>query len=377
MDVAIVDARGACQFAQLPPPPKQPNTKAVTSWLGPVTCGPASGDIIVIDGPLGLAARGAPMRRCEQLLGTPGKTPARLPTPGSRPFAGYVRGSVVLARALVRANWVPACRGVNAVQATLLEAFPGGTWGLLAGARMPHKATAAGISLRTQLLSKCGLNFSRPPCTHDELDAALCAWLGWKLRGNPGSVIPVGRPCWWARGWLREGVILQLPYRVASSRPARSRNPRPTVAARMPVGVHVDWIYFATAARANRRETAELALDDGVICRPVHNSKGARIANVSDVRPGDVILLVYSHGRRSQAIGAFLVVTPPAPVKGVPAVHLVTEAGLSARLGRSYPPDPKLKRHTVFLVDPVWTPEGGSPIAVTRPKGHNALWRAI
>ncbi|MFY0582497.1 hypothetical protein ACN28S_56845 [Cystobacter fuscus] len=47
--------------------------------------------------------------------------------------------------------------------------------------------------------------------THDELDAALCAWLGWLTRTAPERVHAVGLPLWRdAEGWLREGRILDI-----------------------------------------------------------------------------------------------------------------------------------------------------------------------
>jgi hypothetical protein len=39
-------------------------------------------------------------------------------------------------------------------------------------------------------------------------------------------------------------------------------------APQLPVGVHADWVYFATLARADRWETAELALGEGVNLPP-------------------------------------------------------------------------------------------------------------
>ncbi|GHG88590.1 hypothetical protein [Comamonas sp. JC664] len=47
--------------------------------------------------------------------------------------------------------------------------------------------------------------------THDPLDAALCAWLGWLTRTAPEHVTAVGAPLSRdAAGWLREGRILDV-----------------------------------------------------------------------------------------------------------------------------------------------------------------------
>ncbi len=285
VDVAIVDAAGQCDFRLLPCPTA---STSVTAWLSSVTGSPSSGDLLVIDGPLGLAASGAPMRECERLLGTPGKTPDTLPVPGSKPFAGYVRGSVELAQALVAAGWKPAGPdGVAATAATMLESFPGGTWTLLAGARMPHKATAAGIAARRRLLSQMGLTFARTPRTHDELDAALCAWLGWTLRRDP-RVTTVGQPCSQASGCLREGVILQVAGMTVSS--ARGLTPRrrpPSQSAKairllqLPVGVHVDWAATGRGAAAGdeppRRRMEYVGLVPCALDGPLRVARVARV----------------------------------------------------------------------------------------------------
>jgi hypothetical protein len=144
VDVAIVHDTGRCEFTVLPA--FSPANKA-SSWLAPITKGPASGDVLVIDGPLGLSNPGDAMRDCERRLGTPGKTPDDLPVARSKPFAGYIRGSVELAEALVANGWAPFMQGKSLTQATMLEAYPGGTWTLLAGEKMPHKRT--GVPART------------------------------------------------------------------------------------------------------------------------------------------------------------------------------------------------------------------------------------
>jgi hypothetical protein len=80
-DVAIIDGQGACHFVAVPAPRVG---GSVAGWLAPVGATPTSGDVLVIDGPLGLANVGEPMRDCERLLGAPGKTPDALPVAGPR-----------------------------------------------------------------------------------------------------------------------------------------------------------------------------------------------------------------------------------------------------------------------------------------------------
>ncbi len=74
------------------------------------------------------------MRR---LLCAPGRTPDALPAFG-RPYAGFLRGSVLLFDALERAG-----ARLFGPGAGLLEAFPGASWAHL-GKALPPKATLDG-----------------------------------------------------------------------------------------------------------------------------------------------------------------------------------------------------------------------------------------
>lgn len=206
VDVAVVDEGGRCHFAALPAFTQGTD---VGEWLSSLTSGPASGDVLVIDGPLGLAAAGETMRLCERALGAPRKIPDVAPSPGFKPFAGFVRGSVELADALARTGWFPASSTATLATATMLEAYPGGTWKQLAGRRLPRNTTKDGLRSRAELLDANGLSFARASQTHDELDAALCAWLGWALRSHPHRVTAIGAHCIPSSGDMREGVILQ------------------------------------------------------------------------------------------------------------------------------------------------------------------------
>jgi Protein of unknown function (DUF429) len=199
-DVALVDERGRCEFTALP-------GEDVRRALGRIATS-ARGDVLIIDGPLALAAPGARLRECERMLATAGKTPDVLPAPGSRPYAGFIRGSVELAAQLAGDSWAPA--GREPASATMLEAYPGCSWRALAGGRLPHKTTCEGIRARAHLLRRNGLRFKETPRTHDQLDAALCAWLGWTVHRAPDRIRLVGRRAFWLDGHLREGAILQV-----------------------------------------------------------------------------------------------------------------------------------------------------------------------
>ena len=53
--------------------------------------------ILAVDGPQGLANPGQTQRACEQILGTPGRTPSQLPPAvEGPPFQGYIRSSIDL-----------------------------------------------------------------------------------------------------------------------------------------------------------------------------------------------------------------------------------------------------------------------------------------
>jgi hypothetical protein len=53
------------------------------------------------------------------------------------------------------------------------------------------------------------------------------------------------------------------------------------------------WVYWATSARADAEETAQLARTHHFICRPFLSSRFVMPAYLNDVRPKDLILLVH------------------------------------------------------------------------------------
>jgi predicted nuclease with RNAse H fold len=207
IDVAVVDEQGNCHFSTLP---GAMTGTSGSGFLEPISAGPNSGDVLIIDGPLGLAEAGAGLRQCERILRTAGKTPDVLPTPGTKPYAGFVRGSVELAARLDADGWIPVVDEVSLPSATMLEAYPGCSWTALAGARLPHKSTRDGLRSRELLLSRNGVRFQRQPQTHDQLDAALCGWLGWTIHREPTRIVLVGRPAFRVGNHLREGAIVQV-----------------------------------------------------------------------------------------------------------------------------------------------------------------------
>lgn len=211
VDIAEVDPGGRVRFKEARWPAR-PSRGGDFDPVALASVFPVSGgEVIVVDGPQALARPGATVREAERLLRAPGRTPDVLPVLG-RPFSGFVRGSVLLFAGLrARGAW-PMLDVDTAVvrDARLFEAFPGATWRALAVEKLGAKASREGRERRMAVLEARGLRFPRGELpTHDQLDAALCAWLGWMTRKAPEQVVAVGAPLTVdAHGWLREGRIL-------------------------------------------------------------------------------------------------------------------------------------------------------------------------
>lgn len=215
VDEAVVDSDGRVRFSQrMWPAPREhhgldPEALAEAFAIRP-------GDVVVVDGPQALANPGARVRDAEARLRAPGRTPDVLPLPGA-PFAGFVRGGVLLFSALRTQAHVPMLDldTPELSHARLFEAFPGATWRALAVEKLGAKSTPEGRARRQALLEAEGLRFmDAGTCTHDQLDAALCAWVGWLTRKRPGDVTAVGLPLTRdVNGTLREGRILDLRAR--------------------------------------------------------------------------------------------------------------------------------------------------------------------
>ncbi|WNG40108.1 DUF429 domain-containing protein [Archangium violaceum] len=213
VDIAEVDTRGQVRFSEAHWPAR-PSREGDFDPAHLAAAFPVGAeDVLVVDGPQALARPGASVREAERLLRAPGRTPDVLPEPG-RPFSGFVRGSVLLFAGLrVRGGWPLLDVDTSELgKARLFEAFPGATWRALAVEKLGAKASREGRERRRAALEARGLRFpARELPTHDQLDAALCAWLGWLTRRAPEQVVAVGAPLTVdAHGWLREGRILDL-----------------------------------------------------------------------------------------------------------------------------------------------------------------------
>ncbi len=169
------------------------------------------GAVVAIDGPQGLAARGRKVRDGERELRCAGKTPDTLPAPGAGPYAGFLRGGVLLFSAL-RAKGLGVFGEVPQDHAVLLEVYPADLWKKWAGHALPKKQTAEGRRARWDILRGQGLELplGTGEITHDQLDAAaaaLAAYLWATGRTNAWGEAPSWDE---AAGVLREGFIVSL-----------------------------------------------------------------------------------------------------------------------------------------------------------------------
>jgi hypothetical protein len=108
-----------------------------------------------------------------------------MPEPGAFPFAGYVSSSVEFFEGLVAQNdpvfILADLDGVVPEKATLFEAYPGAAWKVLCAEALEPKTKARGRNQRAALLQEMGLHLPLGNPTHDQLDATLCALLGWRF----------------------------------------------------------------------------------------------------------------------------------------------------------------------------------------------------
>ncbi len=125
----------------------------------------------LLDGPQALATAGARMRACEARVGAAGKTPDNLEETTRRVFGGFVRSSVEVFAALHAAGLPVSPAGVLG---GVGEVYPGELWTRLSRGFV-KKTTSFGRAQRRAVLEACGVRFTEPRLTHDQLDAALAA----------------------------------------------------------------------------------------------------------------------------------------------------------------------------------------------------------
>ena len=141
--------------------------------------------VLAIDGPQGLAKnQECTMRLSERELGAAGKSPYVF-RPIGQPYAGFVQGSVKLFYSLHKSQRFQLYGLENKkINANLIEVYPGSAWPVIAGHGLKKKRLLAGRQSRYELLMKVGVKFSpnytiEVPPTHDQLDAALAAYIAY------------------------------------------------------------------------------------------------------------------------------------------------------------------------------------------------------
>ncbi|RJO62678.1 MAG: DUF429 domain-containing protein [Dehalococcoidia bacterium] len=174
--------------------------------------------VLAIDGPQGLAGNpNDKMRECERRLGAAGKSPYVFPQ-SNRPFAGFVSASIRLFYSLYKSGdfHLYGIAETNISDTNLIEVYPGATWRKLAKEPIPKKRSLPGRQKRYQILLNCGVHFGASFSyvnlpTHDQLDAALAAYIAYLFRHNKTE--SKGRePSDDAdKDVLREGFIIHLP----------------------------------------------------------------------------------------------------------------------------------------------------------------------
>ena len=98
------------------------------------------------------------------------------------------------------------------------------------------------------------------------------------------------------------------------------------------------WVYFASSARAGEQDTLRFVLEHKVLYRPTHTEDGSsRIPYVSDLRPGDWILLVYRSGDPLRARVLAKVGEPLNRVPGLKAFDRIEGELAEAMAERGYP----------------------------------------
>jgi hypothetical protein len=184
--------------------------------------------VFIVDGPQALARKPNKTRGAERCLGAPGHTPCQPPEPGKRPFAGFIKTSVRFFNALVNAGFrLAELTADDKDSAKLFEAYPGAVWARWYRGEKPlqRKQTREGLHQRRAILERVGCNFAPASrLTHDQLDAAVCAALGWRYffpraefrvelapQDEPNSAVSRDD-----NGVLREGRIL-MPVKYAES----------------------------------------------------------------------------------------------------------------------------------------------------------------
>ena len=206
VDVAVLDVQLRCEFLRIPWSALSDGALSGLE-LDQVAGGPLSGNVLVIDGPLALATTGRSTRECERARAVECRDL------GTRNSSAILRNTRLDAapETAIESIYIPREPTVmyyNIESATMLEAYPGAAWAAL-GSQLPKKNCSDGCEARRAILEAADVVL--PPCvlTHDALDAALCALIGYWTRATSPRTRPFGLPCTEADGVIREGFIIQ------------------------------------------------------------------------------------------------------------------------------------------------------------------------
>jgi hypothetical protein len=144
-----------------------------------------------------------------------------------------------------------------------------------------------------------------------------------------------------------------------------------------------EWVYFATPSRGSWTVTAKFVSEAKTIIRNVYNSAGLRIANVSNLEPGDKILLVYGgSGKPYRPLFAATIAMAPVPVQGSEhsfAVFTYIDERFWERLQDSnYSPAPRIGKYVGIAVEDIHDLRRLT-CTIRRPAGMNTLrrWREV
>ena len=131
------------------------------------------------------------------------------------------------------------------------------------------------------------------------------------------------------------------------------------------------WRFHISSMRQNSRNVKYvIALGSGFIWRSFHNVRGAPIACVKDIRPGDDLLLGYRSGGGVNLLARFRVGRPDEPIKASPVFGEIPAVWVEEFRRHGYHADPKLGALVGIFV------EEGEPLTGRIPYAkQNALSR--
>ena len=169
--------------------------------------------IMAIDGPQGLAGdKQAKARESERIVNAPGKCAYELPSEGS-PYAGLISGSVALFYRLISSGSRFRLLGLDSnVQGepNLMEVYPGGVWRTLTQTQLSSKRTSSGRQQRSGILRSLGLDIPQELTpSADQLDAALCAWIGYQFYVGAADAEGLPPSLDEEYGVIREGFVVR------------------------------------------------------------------------------------------------------------------------------------------------------------------------